>query len=52
VKLTINQPLTEEQFALQQPPGSQLVDLDNRNKNASGKTSSTTSTAAESTSPH
>jgi outer membrane lipoprotein-sorting protein len=52
VKLTINQPITEEQFALQQPPGSQLVDLDNRNKNASGKVSSTNSTAAESTSPH
>ena len=52
VKLTINQPITEEQFALQQPPGSQLVDLDNRNKNASGKASSTNSTAAESTSPH
>ena len=52
VKLSINQPITEDQFALQQPPGSLLVDLDNRNKNASGKTSSTTSTAAESTSPH
>jgi hypothetical protein len=52
VKLTINQPITEDQFALQQPPGSQLVDLDNRNKNASGKVSSTNSTAAESTSPH
>jgi outer membrane lipoprotein-sorting protein len=51
VKLTVNQPITEEQFALQQPPGSQLVDLDNRNKNASGKASPTSSTAAES-SPH
>ncbi|HET7185264.1 MAG TPA: hypothetical protein VFI82_11310 [Terriglobales bacterium] len=27
-KLTINQPLTDEQFALSQPPGSQLVELD------------------------
>lgn len=27
VKLTINEPLTDEQFALTQPPGSQLVDL-------------------------
>ena len=27
VKLTINEPLTDEQFALAQPPGSQLVDL-------------------------
>ena len=29
VKLTINKPLSNEQFALNQPPGSQLVDLDN-----------------------
>src|SRR5439155_543265 len=28
VKLQINQPLTDEQFALEQPPGSQLVRLD------------------------
>jgi outer membrane lipoprotein-sorting protein len=28
VKMTLNQPLTEEQFALQQPPGAQLVRLD------------------------
>ena len=27
VKLTINEPLTDDQFALTQPPGSQLVDL-------------------------
>jgi outer membrane lipoprotein-sorting protein len=27
-KLTINQPLTDEQFVLNQPPGSQLVQLD------------------------
>jgi outer membrane lipoprotein-sorting protein len=27
-KMTINQPLTDEQFALNQPPGSQLVQLD------------------------
>ena len=52
VKLTINQPITEEQFALQQPPGSLLVDLDNRNKNASGKSSSQSNAAAESVSPH
>lgn len=29
VKATINQPLTDEQFALAQPPGSQLIHLDN-----------------------
>jgi outer membrane lipoprotein-sorting protein len=28
VKMTINQPLRDDQFALQQPPGSQLIDLD------------------------
>lgn len=28
VKLRLNQPLTEEQFALEQPAGSELVDLD------------------------
>lgn len=33
VKLTMNQPLTDEQFALAQPPGSQLVRLDNANGN-------------------
>lgn len=33
VKLTVNQPLTNEQFALQQPPGSLLVNLD-KNQNA------------------
>jgi hypothetical protein len=34
VKLTINQPLKDEQFALTQPPGSQLVQLDNPNLRA------------------
>lgn len=29
VKATINQPLTDEQFALAQPPGSQIIRLDN-----------------------
>jgi outer membrane lipoprotein-sorting protein len=32
-KLTLNQPLSDEQFALQQPPGSLLVNLD-KNQNA------------------
>ena len=52
VKSSINQPITEDQFALQQPPGSLLVDLDNRNKNASGKTTSTNSATTESNSQH
>jgi len=33
-KLTINEPLHDDQFALQQPPGSQLVNLDQTNQNA------------------
>ena len=35
VKLVINEPLHDDQFALQQPPGSQLVDLDQSNQSAS-----------------
>lgn len=31
VKLTLNQPLTDPQFDLPQPPGSQTVDLDKKN---------------------
>ena len=33
-KLTINEPLRDDQFALQQPPGSQVVNLDQPNQNA------------------
>jgi len=33
-KITINEPLRDDQFALQQPPGSQLVNLDEPNQNA------------------
>jgi hypothetical protein len=33
-KLTINDPLRDDQFALQQPPGSQLVNLDEPNQSA------------------
>ena len=33
-KMTMNQPLTEEQFALNQPPGAQVVRLDNTNGTA------------------
>ncbi len=35
-KLAINEPLRDDQFALQQPPGSQLVNLDQPNQNAAG----------------
>jgi outer membrane lipoprotein-sorting protein len=34
VKLTLNQPLTDAQFALQQPAGSSLVDLDRKTANS------------------
>jgi hypothetical protein len=33
-KLLVNQPLTDDQFVLQQPPGSILVNLDNKTQNA------------------
>jgi outer membrane lipoprotein-sorting protein len=38
VKLTINQAISDDQFALQQPPGSILVNLDDRGKSASAGT--------------
>lgn len=44
VKLTINQSINDDQFALEQPPGSILVNLDERNKSAS-------TTAAPATNP-
>lgn len=37
VKLAVNQAITEEQFALEQPAGSLLVNLDERNKKVSAK---------------
>lgn len=37
VKMAVNQPVDEDQFALQQPPGSLLVNLDERKKNVSAK---------------
>jgi len=36
-KLTLNEPLRDDQFALQQPPGSLLVNLDQPNQNAAAK---------------
>jgi hypothetical protein len=43
VKLTINGTLNDDQFALQQPPGSQLIDLDQPNQTASSDASTTAS---------
>ncbi len=42
VKLVINEPLHDDQFALQQPPGSQLIDLDQPNQSASSGTTPNT----------
>ena len=36
IKLDLNKPMTPEQFALDQPPGSTLVNLDNHVHTASG----------------
>jgi outer membrane lipoprotein-sorting protein len=52
VKLAINQTITEDQFALQQPPGSVLVNLDERNKNAAGTVPPAPNPAAASSQPH
>src|SRR5271166_3671608 len=40
-KLTINEPLRDDQFALQQPPGSQLVNLDDQTQSATATGSAT-----------
>jgi len=37
VKVALNQAISDDQFALQQPPGSELVNLDERKTNASAK---------------
>jgi outer membrane lipoprotein-sorting protein len=52
VKLVINQPIKEEQFALEQPPGSILVNLDERNKSAAAQETSAPTAAAPATDPH
>jgi len=52
LKLTINQPIAGDQFALQQPPGSLLVNLDDRNTNAAGTGPPSANPAADPTSPH
>jgi len=37
VKLDVNLPLTDEQFALTQPPGSQLINLDSQSSAAAAR---------------
>jgi hypothetical protein len=37
VKLTLNEPLKNEQFALEQPPGAQVINLDQRAVNAGAR---------------
>ena len=39
-KLRLNEPLTDEQFVLTQPPGSKLIDVDNRNTSTGSRTMS------------
>jgi outer membrane lipoprotein-sorting protein len=50
VKLAINQSITEDQFALEQPLGALLVNLDDRNKNASSTQGNTPGVPAASVS--
>jgi outer membrane lipoprotein-sorting protein len=54
VKLLINQSINDEQFALTQPPGSILVNLDERGKSASasGNASPTPAPPAGNSDPH
>jgi hypothetical protein len=51
VKLAINQPISEDQFALEQPAGSILVNLDDRKKTASGDVTAPAA-APSATAPH
>ena len=37
VSVKVNEPLTDEQFVLNQPPGSKLVDVDDKDKEESGE---------------
>jgi outer membrane lipoprotein-sorting protein len=50
-KLTLNEPLKDEQFALEQPPGSQLVDLDQQPVNATASHAATSSPQAPASHP-
>jgi hypothetical protein len=46
-KAVINEPLRDDQFALQQPPGSQLVNLDQPNQDAANQPSSPAPASSE-----
>jgi hypothetical protein len=50
-KLVVNEPLRDDQFALQQPPGSVLVDLDQPNQTASSNATPTTPAHSDSNPP-
>jgi outer membrane lipoprotein-sorting protein len=51
VKLVLNQPINDEQFALIQPPGSTLINLDERNKSATAKDAASPAPAAPANTP-
>lgn len=51
-KLTLNEPLNDDQFALEQPPGSQLVNVDQQIVNAAAGAHGNTAPAATKTAPH
>ena len=51
VKLIMNQPINDEQFALQQPAGSILVNLDERNKSTSAQDGASPAAASPANSP-
>ena len=51
VKVVLNQPITEDQFALQQPAGSILVNLDERNANAGAKQAGATAATSAQSAP-
>jgi outer membrane lipoprotein-sorting protein len=50
-KATLNEPLKDDQFALEQPPGSQLVDLDKPNTSAASP-NPTPASASQTQNPH
>jgi outer membrane lipoprotein-sorting protein len=51
VKVVLNQPITEDQFALQQPAGSILVNLDERNANTGAKQAGATAATSAQSAP-
>lgn len=51
-KVTLNEPLKDDQFALEQPPGSQLVNLDQPNVNAAAGAKGSAAPAATQNTSH